>query len=273
MILNPLEEFVVARQLNDPSDVGTYYVRAFIRNAKTDALIATLNLDNKGSQRFTKTWVVPQDPTGMGFYITVTSFVYTDSGYSVLSTTYASEQDQLLIQDRINPYLSPVAPDISYKKIREIVQEEIAKIPKVSIPKPKEFDYHTLANGFESVISEVKGINIPKLDLSPVQGQIQALEAVIKAIDIPEVDLSPVIERVDTAISITEDLLSEAKTEATATTDTIKEFLTKDTEEIKSALSGITNTLASTQAIVISDKTQQKTAQPKPSVLKEYLNS
>src|SRR3712207_5094711 len=120
MTLNPLEEFVIARQLNDPADTNTYYVQAVIRNAKTDAVIATVNLDNKGSQRFTKTWQVVQDPTGLGLYVTITTTVYTDSSYSTKSTTYGVEQHEHLIQDRINPWLrTGGGADVDYKRVRK----------------------------------------------------------------------------------------------------------------------------------------------------------
>jgi hypothetical protein len=59
--LEPQQEFVLARGLEDHTDSTTYYVRAVVRNAKTDALISTVNLTDNGNRRFTKAWMTPAD--------------------------------------------------------------------------------------------------------------------------------------------------------------------------------------------------------------------
>lgn len=193
MILNPQETFIVARQLNDPADSNTYYVQAVIRNAKTDAIIATLNLDSKGSQRFTREWQVVSDPTGLGLYITVTTTVYTDSGYTTKSTAYAVEQYELLIQDRINPFIrgGGGGADVDYKRIRKIIQEEIG-IP----PEQKEPDLVPISEGLQAVITEIRSLPRPKdTDLSQILEQLARLEAAVKAIPASRtVDLTPVTD-------------------------------------------------------------------------------
>ncbi len=152
--LEPRENYTIVRKLDDPNDSDTYYVRAFIRNSKTDALLDTVDLTDKGEGRFTGNWQVVADTVGLGIYIDITTRVYTDSGYTVINEKYADRQDQYLVLARYNPVFgngSGGGRDIDYKKVRKIVQEEIAKIPPVEIPafpkvnipavvSPKEFE-------------------------------------------------------------------------------------------------------------------------------------
>jgi hypothetical protein len=166
MQLNPGEHFVITHQIGDHTDSTTYYVQAVVRNARTDATIATVNLTDRGSQRFSEEWQVPQDPSGQGFYISITTTVYTDSNYSAKSALYSEEQERLLIQTRPNPNLGYGGgggghiggDEVNYKKIKKIVKEEIAQI---KFPKQKE-------------------VKIPPLDLTPVQESFKAQNARIE---------------------------------------------------------------------------------------------
>jgi hypothetical protein len=129
MQLHPREQFTITRQLNDPAIVTTFYVRAVIRNAKTDTVIDTVNLTDKTGQRFTKQWLVPADPSGQGFWISIVTSVYTDNGYTTKSTDYGDEACSYLVQERyvFNPNY-PVGPDIDYKRIKKMIDEAIKKI-------------------------------------------------------------------------------------------------------------------------------------------------
>ena len=80
LTLQPQASFTLVRQIANHTDSSTYYVRAVIRNAYTDELISTLDLTDRGSQRFSKNWQVPADPSGEGFYLSIVTSVYTDSG-------------------------------------------------------------------------------------------------------------------------------------------------------------------------------------------------
>lgn len=194
MQLHPREQYTITRQLANPYITDTFYVRAVIRNAKTDSIIATIDLDDNGSQRFTKQWLVPADPSGQGFYVSIVTSVYTDSGYTTKSELYGDEQHTFLVQDRyvFNPNY-PVGQDIDYKRIKKMIDEAVksvadktvivekTKIEKVNVP--------------ETVIVE----KLKEVDLS---GVVKAIEAVGKKVDdkpvteVPEqeeVDLSPVI--------------------------------------------------------------------------------
>ena len=102
MQLEPFEYFTVVRQIDDPLDVGTtYYPQAEIRNAQTDALLATLDLDSKGDGRYSKRWQVPADVSGLGFYITIITKTYTDSDHTTESSNYGRKEQTFLVKERV----------------------------------------------------------------------------------------------------------------------------------------------------------------------------
>ena len=212
--LRPTESFPITRQLDDPSDSNTYYVRAYIRNAATDDLLDTIDLTDQGDQRFTGAWEVQVDGKGEGYYVTVLSKVFTDSGYTTESKRYARSQQQFLVQERWNRFLGGAGggADIDYKKVRKIIQEELKKL---KLPEPKiikqtkyntvkeeiKIDLGPITEGLKQIRTDI--INIPKLikpkepekvDLNPLITKIENTQALIKGIKIPEVDFSELIK-------------------------------------------------------------------------------
>lgn len=132
--LNPREIFTIARGLPDHTDSTTYYVRAVVRNAKTDAVIETINLTDSGDHhRYTYNWQVPPDVSGLGTYITIAISVYSDSGYTTKTEAYGDQLDTYLIQERpnattLNAILpGDAGPDINYKKIQQLLAAELKK--------------------------------------------------------------------------------------------------------------------------------------------------
>src|SRR6185369_1823353 len=105
MQLEPQQFYTLARGLEDHTDSGTYYVQAVVRNARTDALIDTVNLTDNGNRRFTKPWLAPADPTGLGLDILITYTVYTDSGYTTKAENYGEKFDEHTVLRRMNPNL------------------------------------------------------------------------------------------------------------------------------------------------------------------------
>ena len=192
--LKPREYFVICRQISDPLDTDTYYVRATIRNARTDELLETVDLEDQGDQRFRGDYQVPAYPSAEGLYISITTQVYTDSGYTSESSNYARVENEYLIQERYNPILAGGA-GINYKKVREIIKDELKGTEKKVNLKPL---ISALSALEKAVRSEIRGIYIPKqkdVDLLPV------LKA-IKDIYIPEpekpekLDLSSVLSAI-----------------------------------------------------------------------------
>jgi hypothetical protein len=161
--INERERFPIVRKLNDPSDSGTYYVRAVVRNGLSGATISTVNLDNDGLgiQRFMGVLTAPADPSGQGFYIDIVTKVYSDAAYTTQDTVYTDEVNTYLVGQRYNHNLGNgggAGPDVDYKKIRKIVQEVVAEGDKT-----------------EKINEKIDGIEIPEapeLDLSPVLSRL-----------------------------------------------------------------------------------------------------
>jgi len=199
MILQPNDTFTVVRQIANHLDTGTYYVRAVIRNARTDTIIENLDLTDKGGQRFKKDWNVPSDPTGNGFYISIVTSVYTDSGYTTKSGDYGDEENTYLIDQR-RKSSGGGGGGISARDVRDVVSEEISKIKfpeqkDIVFPKQKEYEmrWDEILTALNEVKKEIK--NIPKTDLTNVLGSIErAIQAIENKEVTPETDLTPILE-------------------------------------------------------------------------------
>lgn len=200
MQLHPRESFTITRQLNNPYITDTFYVRAVIRNAKTDTIISTINLTDKTGQRFSKTWQVPADPSGQGFWISIITSVYTDSGYTAKSDNYGDEENTYLVQERyvFNPNY-PVGPDIDYKRIKKMIDDAIKNI---AIPEQKVITV-TKEVVKEVPVPQVKIVETQTTqDLSPILkaiknvGQQVADKEVTEIPEMKEVDMQPIMDRI-----------------------------------------------------------------------------
>lgn len=200
MVLQPQNNFTVVRQISDHTDTGTYYVRAVIRNAYTDAIITTLDLEDKTGQRFKKDWQVPADPSGQGFYISIVTSVYTDSGYTTKSPSYGDEENTYLIQDRILN-MRGGGGGIDAFTVRKIVSEEIAKIPEVKIPEVEIPEYKQI-DRTDEVLKAVSNIKIKETNLKPLETAVALAIKEIKQKEVtPKTDLSPVLLAIDKKLS------------------------------------------------------------------------
>lgn len=208
MQLHPQETFTIVRQIEDHTDTNTYYVRAVIRNAKTDAILSTVNLTDRGDRRFAYEYRVPADVSGQGFWIVILTTVYTDAAYTTKSENYGEKMDTYLVQDRYNSNLGGGGgggPDIDYKKIRKIVHEEVEKveIPEVIIPPYPVIDLRPLERKIDQLptsFPEFPSIPVSeRVDLSPIMESIAKVKEQIDALpkDIPETDLSSIEKSLD----------------------------------------------------------------------------
>lgn len=226
--LKPQQNFTVVRQIANHTDTATYYVRAVIRNAYTDAIITTLDLTNQGSQRFTKNWQVSPDTSGQGYYISIVTSVYTDSGYTTKSENYGDEETTYLVKDFDTHY---GGASVDYFRVRQIIKEELESLPKPEvidydrIPKPQELNDRT-----DEIIAAIRDKEIPQpedVDLSPVVSALGDLRQAIQDKEVtPPTDLKPLLDRLqekdgndgvdfqeikDTLQSIEERLISEVE--------------------------------------------------------------
>lgn len=213
LVLQPQANFTVVRQISNHLDTDTNYVQAVIRNASTDAIIDTIQLDNKGGQRFTKNWQVPADTSGQGFYVSIVTSVYTDSGYTTKNGNYGDEEATYLVQERVLR-LGGAGGGIDAYTVRKIVQEEMAKLPKpdpVSIPEPKE-----LVDRTDEVLRAIADAKasippapvIPKTDFAPVLRAVSDVrQAVLDKEVTPPTDLTPILSALTDTKSVIVSLL------------------------------------------------------------------
>lgn len=198
MQLNPSENFIIARQLEDSADMNTYFIRAVIKDAN-NSTIETIDLTDRGSQFFSESWQVCSDTTGNGRWITIQTYVYTDAGYTTLSTLYGVRLDSYLVQQRSNAGLAlgGGGADISYKKIAEVMATEIKKI---KFPKQKDINFSSLVKMINNIpvekmgsdiLEAIQNIKFPtqkKVNLSSVISSINEVKSKIDGLpDIKEV--------------------------------------------------------------------------------------
>ncbi len=201
--LQPQTTYQIVRQLPDPSDSTTYYVQAKIRRCVDDTVLQTINLTDLGSRRFKGSYTVPADSSGVGFYIDITTTVYTDSGYTTKSTTYSEELEQYLVWDRVTKLGGGGGggSDIDYKKIQKMLD-----LIKTDFPKIPPADYSPILKMLSDIKSSVESIEMPEeknVEFKPVIDALKATETmIIKAIDEKEfefepTDLTPIMDKIE----------------------------------------------------------------------------
>jgi len=237
MQLEPQSDFVIVRQLKDPQDTGTYYVRAYIRKSLDDTLLATVDLTNAGSQRFKYTYHLPADPSGEGMYIDITTRVFTDSGYTTESDYYQKENFQYLIKKMYNPvYGGGGGGSIDYKKVREIVKEEIDRLPKIEIPPQKEVDLKPILEAIDGIeVSPI--IKTEKVELGGIIRLIEGVRMKVEGLPKPKepekVDFSGIYNRIDETLKQLNLLWGENKELLDDDRKKIEAIITKLVEQIK----------------------------------------
>lgn len=129
-LIAPVKQFLVDYQINNPSDVATYYVRVVIKNSITGAIVDTLDLIDNGSQYFSKLWTTPPDNSGSGLQLVMFKTVYTNPEYTIVSDNYGTTIENYVIKNiNANTYGGFTRNDFSRGDIKAIIEEAIKKIP------------------------------------------------------------------------------------------------------------------------------------------------
>lgn len=267
MQLNPREIFTIARGLEDHTDNTVLYVRAFVRNARTDVLLETINLTNQGdNHRFSNTYQVPADPTGQGFYIIVTTSVYSDSGYTTKSTLYGDKYDEHLVMQRVNPNLGGLGGggggEMDYGKVRKIIQEELAKLTFPELPKFEQAQMPDLEPIKEALItlqSSIGGIKMPemKVDFSGILERIDRLPAKAVSPQVIQDQLKPVLraaEALTEMIDSKNETLEETCEKIGSLVSSMKKFFGPDVDRMNEAMEEIKEKLGNVQMVVLGPK-------------------
>lgn len=207
----PQSTLRLVRQLTDPYDTGTNYVQAVIRNSTTGDIVATVNLTDEDNQRFTGAYTTPPDISGMGYYLDVTTTVYSDDAYTTKNTNYAIEAHTYFIHEQ-KVHLGGGGGDVNYDKIRKIVKEILDGQDKPEMPTIKDLTPEIKAMEQrikDSVASAVSSIRFPEQvrpDLDGVVARISstvenATNAVLMAVEqkevTPETDLTPITQAIE----------------------------------------------------------------------------
>lgn len=226
----------MVRQLTDPLDTGTNYVQAVIRNSTTGGIVATLNLTDQTGQRFTGEYTTPPDISGMGYYLDITTTVYSDSGYTTKNVNYSIEANTYFIHEQ-RTHFGGGGSDVNYDKIRKIVQEILDGQEKQEMPTIKDLTPEIKAMEQrikDSVANAVSSIRFPEQvrpDLDGVVSRISstvenATNAVLMSIEqkevTPETDLTPVMQAIE---ALPNDQILTAMQELQTLTQTLQELV------------------------------------------------
>lgn len=274
MQLSPREYFTIARGLEDHTDNTVFYVRAAIRNARTDALIDTINLTNQGdNHRYSLPWQVPADTSGQGFYILVTTSVYTDSGYTTKSSIYGDKFDTYLVMERANPNQGIGGGDsVDYKKIQKMVKEAVAEIPKPEKAKEvvlPDFSLQPVISAIDAVRVRLDTLKFPEqkpVDLSGVMAKLEEVLSVASDKDMTDEQIGPLHDMHDKMASMleansNESLRSQLEETMMKTQDVlvkIKEFFGKDMDAVMAGIEEIKKEFGDIQCVVLSKKNETK---------------
>lgn len=208
LVLQPQNYFTIVRQIPNHLDLSTNYVQAVIRNAYTDAIIATVRLTDKGSQRFKYDWAVPADPSGQGFYVSIVTSVYTDSGYTTKNQNYGDDESTYLIQDRITVgRVGGANGGLDGYDVRRIVKEELQAFresEQVDESEPEEPPEPDEPMRWDEILGAISTLQsyIEKCEEGDDDAPILAkLDGVLQAIQEKEVtpvtDLAPLLAKMD----------------------------------------------------------------------------
>lgn len=199
MQLQPTEQFTISRQLGPTDDTDTHYVRAVVRNALTDKVLATVKLSDKGNRRFTSVYEVPADVSGQGFYITITTTVFVDSAFTTYDPNYEEVAETYLVQVRANGIGNGGGgSDMDYDLLKEMIKEAVSEMETSA----GDTDFSPVLALLAEIDKRVAAIPTkhPEVNITTTQVDIKpVLEAMLalgKQIDslpkeVPETDLTP----------------------------------------------------------------------------------
>lgn len=170
MQVEPQNTIPLLYQITDPSDSTVYFIRATVYDSLTRNVLATQNLVSRGGGLWSSTIVPPVDSTGLGRHIHVIIKVYTDSGYTTLSSAYNQQIDKYLVKSSSRfGGGGGGGQEIDYDKIKKIVDASVTE--KI--------------NSEQKINDVISGL---LLKLSSIQDSIKSLEDSSKEDDSAEED-------------------------------------------------------------------------------------
>ena len=189
MQLSPNENYPIFHGIINHLDTGTYYVRTVIYDADYN-LLATVDLEDQGSQNFLKMWKVPYDNVFQkGKFILLVTSTYTDNLYTTKSENYGDEFQTHLVQERWNLATNASLggggssySGITASDVRKVIKKEIENIKfpeakEIKFPKQKEYEanFKDITKGLTDIKTLVGTLPAQNNDLSPLIGKLDTL--------------------------------------------------------------------------------------------------
>jgi len=204
MQLSPNENYPIFHGIINHLDTDTYYVRTVIYDADYN-LLATVDLEDQGSQNFLKIWKVPYDNIFQrGKFILLVTSTYTDSGYTTKSENYGDEFQTHLVQERwdMSKISSVGGGGITTKDVKKVIKKELEniKFPKakdIKFPKQTEYEanFKDITKELDKIRTLVGTLPAKNNDLSPVVSRLNELSKDVKTKPVtPITDLKPILK-------------------------------------------------------------------------------
>jgi len=176
MFFQPYRNYVITRQIYNERDFGQVWIKAWVRDAITDeALLDGVEMTESADEigRFKYTYKLPADPNGNGRQLRVITVVYEDAGYTSRNVNYQVEENTVVVRDmNIMGHSGGGGSDIDYKKVREIVKEELAKLPPYPSLNLSDIKKQ-IKDAVKSILSQIRAI--PEVDLTQIEDNISQL--------------------------------------------------------------------------------------------------
>lgn len=275
--ISPGENFDIFYFLRNQTDSTTYYIQAKVYDVRTWEVLQTVNLTQAttNSRLFTKTIQAPADSSGYGRNIVAIATVYTDSGYTVKSTDY-EEQEQYFLVKVLLPNIG--GGGVDYRVVRDIIQEELGKLPKPFQPKDvtiPDMPFESLFGAIGALQREVNRIPKDSVDLSGVTSSLDTLHGLVNGLPDPEtVELQPIMDALDELRGLIADVQSDVDEIQVTQPDLIDGAVNKATTAMaKELMKTVTNAIAA-QEITIPLKgmvSSVKPEQPQPMDLSHLM--
>lgn len=247
------EYFGIVRQLPDPNDATTYYVRAEIRDAGSDELLERVTLTDRGSRRFSYNWLVNAKKETA--YISIMTAVYTDAAFTTPSDSYSQEMQTYLVETRRLGGGGGGNSWLTEKLLRKILREILGEML------PEDVDHKAMLDGVvdrlfkkvereseksvEEISEKIAGIDVQpaitvegkEIDMQPVTAEMNRIagesearfakmaDPVRKLIDRVEAVMGSFNDNTASSGEETRTLLEKLSGELTGAVDDIREIL------------------------------------------------
>ena len=207
MQLSPNENYPIFHGIINHLDTDTYYVRTVIYDADYN-LLATVDLEDQGSQNFLKIWKVPYDNIFQrGKFILLVTSTYTDSGYTTKSENYGDEFQTHLVQERwdMSKISSVGGGGITTKDVKKVIKKELEniKFPKakdIKFPKQTEYEanFKDITKELDKIKTLVGTLPAQNNDLRPIVSRLNELSQEVKTKPVTkETNLKPILKLLD----------------------------------------------------------------------------